>query len=149
MSAEPEPLPLQRTITLLSVPQGANILADGIPMGITPVVIRSGPDGSLPALEAKLYGYGNESFRIPPEVDDRFLVTMVPLPTGTVRISAKPWARVSFRGQSAGETPVIIKEVPVGQHTFVLSYDPLGVERRVVVEVEKKVNTVNVDMRKK
>ncbi len=144
--SEPGALLLERTITLGSKPMGADILADGIPIGTTPVVIRSGPDGSTPNLEARLYRYQNQSFRIPPEVDERFVVTLVPLPTGTVRISAKPWARVSFRGRSAGETPVFIKDVPVGQHTFILNYDPLGVERRVVKDVTEGMNTVNVDM---
>ncbi len=147
--AEPEPLPMEGAITLQSRPQGADILADGVPVGITPVVIRSGPDGTTPALEARLYGYRDRNFRIPPGVDDRFLVTLVPLPTGTVRISARPWARVSFRGEDKGETPVFIREVPVGQHTFLLSYDPMGVEKRIIKEVSEGMNTVNVDMRKR
>jgi hypothetical protein len=140
---------MEGAITLQSRPQGADILADGVPVGITPMVIRSGPDGTTPALEARLYGYLDRNFRIPPGVDDRFLVTLVPLPTGTVRISARPWARVSFRGEDKGETPVFIKEVPVGQHTFVLSYDPMGVEKRIIKEVSEGMNTVNVDMREK
>jgi len=144
--SEPEPQRLERNITVGSEPPGAEILADGIQVGITPVVITIGPDGSTPNLEANLYGHQNKSFRIPTEVDKRFVVTLVPLPTGTVRISAKPWAKVSFRGRSEGETPVIIEKVPVGKHTFILSYDPLGVERRVTMDVTEKTNTVSVDM---
>jgi len=144
--ADPGALSLERAIILRSNPPGADILADGIPVGIAPVVIQSGPDGSTPNMEARLYGYRNKSFRMPPGVGERFVVTLVPLPTGTVRISAKPWARVSFRGRHAGETPVFIKDVPVGQHTFILSYAPLGVERRVVKDVTEGMNTVNVDM---
>jgi hypothetical protein len=147
--SEPEPQRLERNITVGSEPPGAEILADGIQVGITPVVITIGPDGSTPNLEANLYGHQNKSFRIPTEVDKRFVVTLVPLPTGTVRISAKPWAKVSFRGRSEGETPVIIEKVPVGKHTFILSYDPLGVERRVTMDVTEKTNTVSVDMREK
>jgi serine/threonine protein kinase len=145
--AEPAPLPLARTITIDSDPPGAEILADGIPLGITPVVIRSNPDGSTPNLKARLYRYQNKSFRIPSEVDERFVVTLVPLPTGTVRINARPWARVSFRGENVGETPVIIDDIPVGQHNFILRYEPLGVERKIVKEVREGMNTVSVDMR--
>ena len=147
--AEPGTLPLEYNITLESDPPGANILADGVPVGVTPVVIRSGSDHSEQNLEARLYGYRNESFQIPPGVGDRFVVTLVPLRTGTVRISAIPWATVSFRGRSVGETPVFLKDVPVGRHTFMLSYDPLGVEKRIVKDVTEGINTVNVDMREK
>jgi len=144
--ARPEALSLEGTITLGSEPSGASILADGIPLGNTPVTITSGPDGSIVNMEARLYGYRNERFRIPSEADERYIVTLVPLPTGTVRISANPWARVNFRGEEKGYTPVTIPDVPVGQHTFILSYDPLGLEKREVVDVEEKVNTVSVDM---
>jgi len=145
---EPEPPPLLvRAITLESKPSGADILADGISVGITPVVIKIGSDVSTPNLIARLYGYKDESIQIPSGVENRFLVNLAPLPTGTVRISANPWARVHFRGESKGDTPVSIKGVPVGQHTFILNYDPLGVERRIVKEVREGTNTVSVDMR--
>ena len=145
--SEHEPLPLVRTITLDSEPPGAEILAEGIPVGITPVVIRSNPDGSTPNLKARLYRYQNKSFRIPSEVDERFVVTLVPLPTGTVRISARPWARVSFRGESVGETPVTLKNIPVGKETVTLSYDPMGLQWNTVIHVREGLNTVSVDMR--
>ncbi|MDF1525749.1 MAG: serine/threonine-protein kinase [bacterium] len=145
-SPQPEALPLEHTITLGSVPPGASILADGIPVGTTPVSIRSGFDDSTVNMEARLYGYRDEPFRIPPGVDEQYVVTLVPLPTGTVRISANPWARVIFRGEEKGYTPVTIPDVPVGKHTFILSYDPLGVERKVGKEVREGMNTVSVDM---
>ncbi|MCJ7499933.1 protein kinase, partial [bacterium] len=145
-SPQPEALPLEHTITLRSEPSGASILADGIPVGTTPVTIRSGFDDSTANMEARLYGYRDEPFRIPPGMEERYIVTLIPLPTGTVRISANPWARVSFRGEEKGYTPVTIPDVPVGQHTFILSYDPLGVERKVGKEVREGMNTVSVDM---
>jgi len=98
-------------------------------------------------MKARLYGYTDATFQIPTGIDERFRITMVPLPTGTIRIGAKPWARVSFRGKEMGETPVILEEVPVGRETVTLSYDPLGAERRISIEVKEGMNTVNVDMR--
>jgi serine/threonine protein kinase len=145
--SEHERPPLLRTITLYSEPPGAEILADGTLVGITPVVIRSNPDGSTPNLKARLYRYQNESFRIPSEVDERFVVTLVPLPTGTVRISARPWARVSFRGESVGDTPLTLKNIPVGKETITLSYDPMGLQWNTVIHVREGLNTVSVDMR--
>jgi hypothetical protein len=150
-----EPLPerlkvaMAQTVTILSSPAGARILADGLPIGFTPTGVRRDRDGSTPDLEARLYGYRNKFFRIPRDDRDRFLVTLEPLPTGTVRISARPWARVSFRGADLGETPVIIDNVPVGQHDFILKYGPPKIERRVSKEIKEGVNTVRVDMRER
>jgi len=143
----PEPASFEHPVTIVSRPPGARILADGILIGKSPVVIRTGSGGSERSFEANLYGYRDESFQVPAEGVDRLVVTLAPLPTGIVRISARPWARVSFRGESKGETPVFIEDVPVGQHTFLLSYDPLGVEKKVVREVTEGMNTVSVDMR--
>ena len=139
--------PVINNVTVESVPQGAEILVGGIPLGTAPVVIEAGPGDEAPDLEARLFGYYNKSFQFPSGTVDRFVVTLVPLPTGTVRISARPWARVNFRGEDMGETPVFIEKVPVGQHSFVLDYEPLGVKREITRKIMKGMNTVSVDMR--
>ncbi len=152
-ATEPSPerlkVAMAQTVTIQSSPAGARILADGLPIGFTPTEVRRIRDGTTPDLEARLYGYRNKPFRIPHDDRDRFLVTLEPLPTGTVRISARPWARVSFRGADVGETPVIIDNVPVGQHDFILKYGPLKVEKRVTRQIKEGMNTVSVDMRER
>jgi len=138
---------LERTLVIQTVPPGARITGDGITPGITPLAITMSADVPRPHLEASLYGFYKESFQVPPGTEDSFIVNLEPLPTGTVRISARPWARVSFRGQDIGETPVFIEKVPVGEHALTLSYDPLEVEKRVLIEVKEGTNTVSVEMR--
>ncbi|UCF88032.1 MAG: serine/threonine protein kinase [bacterium] len=145
--APPPPSPVERSVILETRPAGASVLLDGVEAGRSPIVIGSLPDGSMPAVQARLYGYRSERLSIPAETGERYVITMVPLPKGTVRISAIPWARVTFRGEDRGDTPVFIEKVPVGEHTFHLRYDPLGVEKRVVVNVQEALNTVAVDMR--
>jgi serine/threonine protein kinase len=148
-AAEPPPVgpsTVERTYTIETVPPGARISGDGITPGITPFAITIGSDVPPPHLEASLFGYQKESFQIPPGTEDLFILDLEPLPTGTVRISARPWARVSFRGRDRGETPVFIERVPIGEHIFTLSYDPLEIEKQVVIEVKEGTNTVSVEM---
>ena len=142
-----EPPTVERTLTIGSVPPGAMITGDGITPGITPLAVTMAADIPPSQLKASLYGYYTRNFEVPPGTKDGFTVNLEPMPTGTVRISARPWARVSFRGKDKGETPVFIREVPVGEHTFTLSYDPLEVEKKVLIEVKEGINTVSVEMR--
>jgi len=139
--------PLKHSLTLESDPPGADILADGVPIGITPVTVRSGPDGSMPELEARLYRYHSRRFRIPSGTGERFVVDLEPLSTGILRISARPWARVSFRGKDAGETPVTLENLPVGKETVTLSYGPDNREWSTVLHIREGLNTLSVDMR--
>ena len=142
-----EPPILERTLTIQTEPPGARIMGDGIIQGTTPFTITMGTDVPRLQLEARLYGYHNKSFQVHSGTTDRHIVEMVPLPTATVRLNARPWAMVSFRGKEMGETPLTLENIPIGKHLFVLSNDPLGVDKRIVFEVKEGINTVSVEMR--
>jgi len=145
--SDPGPTQVAIPVTVESSPPGASILADGALIGKTPLVIVTTPGMRDQHFQTRLYGYHDQSFQFPDEGVGRLLITLLPLPTGNVRISARPWARVNFRGRDLGETPVFIDDIPVGRHTFVLQYEPQGIEKRVVRDVTRGMNTVSVDMR--
>lgn len=55
--------------------------------------------------------------------------------TGTLMISAIPWAQVSLNHRTLGETSRRQLDVPAGRHTVSLSCPPLGTQARIPIEV--------------
>ncbi|UCG39578.1 MAG: PEGA domain-containing protein, partial [bacterium] len=134
------------TLTVRTHPPGAEITADGVRLGKAPVEVTPGQGTVSPDLEARLYGYEPRSFSIPEGTRGSYTVSLSPLPTGTLRISAVPWATVRFRGEAAGETPLVLRDIPVGTHPLILVNDAMGVRREVMAEVVEGINTINVDL---
>ncbi len=47
--------------------------------------------------------------------------TVAPSGKGTLSVAAKPWAQVQINGKQRGTTPIILKDLPAGKYTVVLT----------------------------
>jgi len=129
VSAEP--------IVIRTIPPGARITINGMDMGVSPVSASPGADRKILELEASLYGYIPATRKLSPVMGSAETnIHLVPLPTASVRIGAKPWAGVYYRGNLVDYTPALIPDVPVGKRTFTLKNETLGVVRRVTLDVK-------------
>ena len=68
----------------------------------------------------------------------------VPMPSGTLSISALPWAEVSVDGRSIGQTPIGNLSVSLGTHEVVWRHPKHG-ERRQIVLVGSQAVRLGVD----
>ncbi|MBN2720544.1 MAG: serine/threonine protein kinase [Proteobacteria bacterium] len=133
------------SIPVSTRPSGAGVSSKGSFLGLTPlpVLIPSGQE----SLEVTLSLEGHEETRVVLSRDmetSGVTVGLEPLPTGTLRIAAIPWARVTFREADLGITPVVIGKTPVGSYRLVLSNDEMGIRREMTVKVEEGQNPVLV-----
>ena len=147
-AAPPAPVPTpERIFTLVTDPPGGEILSHDGSLGKAPVEVFLASGKESPVFRARLAGYREKTFRLPENGGGRHTLRLDPLPTGTLRISAIPWARVTFPGRGEVETPAVLEGIPVGRYHVLLRNDPIGTLRRVPVEVREGTNTLNVDMR--
>ncbi len=129
VSAEP--------IVIRTTPPGARITVNGRDMGISPVSASQGTDGKTLEIEASLYGYAPVTRKLSPAMGSaETKINLIPLPTASVRIGAKPWAGVYYRGNLVDYTPALVSDVPVGKRTFTLKNETLGVVRRVTLDIK-------------
>jgi serine/threonine-protein kinase len=54
---------------------------------------------------------------------------------GQVTIDARPWCNVTLDGRPLGQTPIVNRSVPAGQHTVVCTNPDLGRSRTQTIEV--------------
>ncbi len=147
-AAPPSPVPTpERVFTIVTDPPGGEIVSDERSLGKAPVEVSLASGKESPVFHARLAGYREKSFRVPENGGGRHTLRLDPLPTGTLRISAIPWARVTFPGRTEVETPAVLEGIPVGRYHVLLRNDPIGAVQKVPVEIREGTNTVNVDMR--
>ncbi|MGC4067128.1 MAG: serine/threonine-protein kinase [Polyangiaceae bacterium] len=72
---------------------------------------------------------------LPPKVDKPASVEGRAVETGYLTIDSTPWANVSLRGQSLGQTPIIRLSLPAGTHVLSLRNPELGLETTYTVNV--------------
>jgi serine/threonine-protein kinase len=131
----------QATVLLKTDPAGARVREGDLTLGHTPLTI------TIPAgVGSRVLDVSMDRFE-PAEIsltrdqgDNPVLLALTPLPTGTMRISAIPWARVSFLGEDMGVTPIEIQGAPLGINSLILSNKELGIRREVKVNVMEGVN---------
>lgn len=124
-------------IVIRTAPPGARITVNGQEMGESPVSSSPSLEGKTLEIEANLYGYQPVVRKLSPAAAlSETVIDLVPLPTANVRVGAKPWAKVYYRGDLVDYTPVLIPDVPVGKRTFTLRNETLGVVREITLDVK-------------
>jgi len=124
------------SISLNSEPDKANILLDGIEVGVTPASLRSVLHGDH-KVEIRLDGYSvwEKSVSVEP-ARETVLTAKLQVNTGSVSVKSKPEnANVFLDGKPVGTTPESIKSVKPGIH-------------EIKVEMEKYdvwTDTVNIE----
>jgi hypothetical protein len=63
----------------------------------------------------------------------RITPVTVPVPNGSLSVSAWPWATVFVGGQEVGNTPIADLRLPIGRHEVVWRHPELGERRETVV----------------
>ena len=141
-SAHPPPPELPEVyVPVSTVPAGAGLFSGSSHLGSSParVVVPRGKKSRRVLIS--LAGYEEAEVFLERENEETGItVTLTALPTGTVRIGAIPWARVTFRGTDMGITPIVIEKAPVGSHSLVLSNDELGIHRETMIQVREGSN---------
>ena len=136
----PKVLP-EINVPISTVPEGAGIFSGTSFLGFSPLTVAIPSGVKSRELSFSLDGYAQIREVLSREKEATgLLVTLKPLPTGTLRIGAIPWARVIFRGSDIGITPVVIEKAPVGSCNLVLSNDELGIRRELTVTVQEGLN---------
>lgn len=135
-------------VVIRTSPSGATITVDGKEIGRSPVSVTPVADGKAMKIEANLYGFEPAIIELGSDISSlEDTVTLTPLPTSDVRVGAKPWAGVYYRGELVDYTPTVVPGVPVGERTFTLVNDALGVTRVVTLNVRSGgENVVSEDL---
>jgi len=132
-------------IPVSTVPEGARIFSGTSCLGLSPMTVAIPPGIKSRELSFTIDGYAESREVLSREKEmTGLLVTLKPLPTGTLRIGAIPWARVIYRGSDIGVTPVVIEETPIGPHDLLLYNDELEIRREMTVRVQEGQNPVLV-----
>jgi len=139
---------LSAPVVIRTSPPGARITLNSRDVGRSPVSIPSDADGKARIVEARLYGYAPVADDLKTGMSSTVkILVLTPLPKADVWIGAKPWAEVYFRGDLVDYTPVVVPDVPVGNRTFTLKNDTLGVTREVTLNVQTGTeNIINEDL---
>jgi serine/threonine protein kinase len=91
-------------------------------------------------LTARKLGYdrATEEFQITHATQEVSLTLRKEVPGfGTLRINAKPWAKVTVKGDSKGNTPVTLKNIPTGNYTVKLTKGSKSVTKHAQVKSNK------------
>jgi hypothetical protein len=113
-----------------SEPRGARLVVDGVPVGSTP---EAGPLMLAPGryrIELRTEGFLPETRSVELQTGQtRFVhVVLTAISGGSVRVQARPEARVSLDGDPVGRTPITVPALP-GRHVVVLERDGFAPER--------------------
>ncbi len=142
LTVPPQPFP-EEEVLVSTVPAGARILSADSVLGLSPLSVRI-PAG-LPSRKLMVRLDGHEPSEVSltrPPAGSGPTIELRPLPTGTLRIGAIPWARVTFMGKERGMTPLVIQDASVGTRRVLFANEKLGVTREVDIEVQKGDNPV-------
>jgi len=134
-----KPIPPKYKIPVTSTPPKAKVYLDDRYQGETPITLELEAGRYL--VEIMLNGY--ESYR------DLLLVPYrkridVKLKRivryGSIAVNAFPYGKVFLDGVEKGETPILLKRVPEGEHTVTVKRDGFkAILRRVVVKPNERV----------
>ncbi len=115
----------------------AEVFLDGKKVGMTPLVLKQVPVGRR-RVEVRAYG-GSRGKEV--EIKGRTTTRVrFDLYGGILAVNATPWAELYFDGRKVGNTPMLLKNLPLGTHRITLrraGYQP--VSRDVLLEKGKKV----------
>ena len=115
----------------------ADVFLDGKKVGMTPLVLKQVPVGRH-RLEVRAYG-GSTGKEV--EIKGRTTTKVrFDLYGGILAVNSTPWAELYFDDRKVGNTPMLLKDLPLGTHRITLrraGYQP--VSREVLLEKGKKV----------
>lgn len=79
----------------------------------------------------------------------RITPVTVPVPNGSLSVSAWPWAMVFVNGQEVGNTPVAGLRLPIGRHEVVWRHPELGERRETVIVGARTPARAGVDFHRR
>ncbi len=105
------------TLRVSTVPDGAEVLLNGVPRGAAPVVIERIPDGDV-KLEVRADGYRTslQELRLSAGDDESLEVRLDPMPASLQIVTIPSGARVYVGDDFRGESPVTLEELPPGTY---------------------------------
>lgn len=119
-------------VTIKSEPeQGAEVLVAGLQAGLTPATVQLEPGMADVVLKLEGYKLGSDRIHVESGPPQEFTIAMRPL-VGYVTIESVPsGARVVADGSlDLGVTPIYSAELPVGEHSYEISYDNYHTESK-------------------
>jgi hypothetical protein len=128
-------------------PRGARIAVDGVPVGATPDV---GPLMLAPGryrVELRADGFLPETRSVELRAGEtRFVhVVLTAISGGSIRVQARPEARVELDGEAVGRTPLTVPALP-GRHVLVVERDGFAPERIEVPVRTYRVTRVDAEL---
>lgn len=134
-------------LSLTSNPVGARVIVDGADRGTTPFSTALSPGTHTIVLRQ-----GDEEKTVPLTVTAGEQVSQYfefaashppPPPSGKLSIATDhPGARVTVDGKSAGATPILLADLPPGDHTVAVATDAGTLERKVKVDAGATTSVV-------
>jgi len=115
----------QIQVTIHSEPEeGAQVTLDGQVWGNTPVTVAGLKPGEYDVfLSHPRYNRAHEVITVTDALEQTFTVRMEPL-KGYVSVETRPiGAEVIIDGEKVGTTPLLKKELPVGEHTYAIKME--------------------------
>lgn len=104
-------------VAIQSTPPGGAIRIDGASHGLTPTRVERVKTGTV-LVEISLEGYVpfQQEMRLRAGEEARLDAALIPLPSGLTVYSAPPEARVYVNNQIAGDTPLTLTNLTVGEY---------------------------------
>ncbi|OGF63128.1 MAG: hypothetical protein A2Y62_07490 [Candidatus Fischerbacteria bacterium RBG_13_37_8] len=145
----------QFTITVLSVPEGAEVYQNDTQMGTTPFVLDSNLESPTNILILKTEGYDDYTIELIPLAVSYSITFAMPLKTvkevqyAALKIFSEPSeSKVFLRGKLAGSTPLTINNLSPGKYTIVIEKEGYkSWEGTATVRISAK-NTLNAALEK-
>jgi serine/threonine-protein kinase len=128
-------------LRVVSDPPGATVYLNQARQGETPWEAEDLADGEY-RISLKKWGYETHTqvVRLEPGDDQEISATLRKLPTGSIKVTANPPAKVYLDGSRRGhQTPYTFTGVTVGTHKLTFSHATLG---RVTKSVQVQANKV-------
>lgn len=137
-------------LTVISSPQGASIILDGIDRGVSPVSIRAVEEGRH-ELAARLAGHYETRKTIEvPAGNNQISVTLEPLPPGTLIVEILPYAELWIDGELKERDALNYRiELRPGTHTIELRHPDFGTVTESVEIPSGKIVTKKYNLEKR
>lgn len=105
------------SLAVRSQPEGAEVLLNGVPRGVTPTILPDVPAGEN-KIEIRLEGYlpYTEQVVLSARENKALSANLEAIPSRLTVVTLPEGARLYIGDQYRGETPITLTDLPVGQH---------------------------------